>query len=101
MPLIVKGKVEIKTVDQQSSQVGSYTWDSVNNRIVKTEEQKPEQPKIKVQPKQIQIVHKQVVEKETVGPPEHYHQEHHGDLHKFLNTKSDYLKDMIDFDSNK
>lgn len=41
------------------------------------------------------------IEKEIVDPPIHYHIETHGDLHKMLNIKSDYLKDMIDFENNK
>lgn len=100
MPLIVKGEIKIKTVEQkETAQPMQYKWDNVLNRIVPVETPKPEP--VKIQTKPMQIIHKQVIEKEVVEPPSNYHEETHGDLHKMFNKKSDYLRDILDFDSNK
>jgi hypothetical protein len=44
---------------------------------------------------------KQIIEKEIVETPSNYHEEHHGELHKLFNKKSDYLRDILDLDPNK
>jgi hypothetical protein len=100
MSLIVKGQMTVKTVESNSPSVGSYKWDPELKRIVKVEEPKKITQPVK-EPKNIQVIHKQVVQKETVEPPSHYHHETHGELEKLINTKSDYLKDMLDFENNK
>ena len=103
MPIILKGQMTVKTVEQDAPPPGSYKWDPELKKIVKIEEPKPVQ-EIKQpvkEPKKIQVIHRQVVQKETVEPPSHYHHETHGDLQKLINTKSDYLKDMLDFENNK
>lgn len=99
MPLIVKGEIVIKTVEEKVSQPMQYRWDNIRNKIVPNEEPKPEP--VKVQSKPMQIIHRQVTEKEIVETPSHYHEEVHGELHKLFNKKSDYLRDILDFDSNK
>jgi len=99
MPIIVKGEVVIKTVEEKVSQPMQFKWDSKLNRIVPNEEPKPEP--VKIQPKPMQVIHKKVVEKQIVEPPSHYHEETHGELQKLFNKKSDYLRDILDFDSNK
>lgn len=105
MPIILKGKMEVKTVEQkQTAQPMRYKWDSNLRKIVPVEEPLPkeEEPvKHEVKQKPIQIIHKQVVQKETVEPPSHYVNQVHGDLEKKINTKSDYLRDMLDFENNK
>jgi hypothetical protein len=100
MPLILKGSMTVKTVESDSPSAGSYRWDPETKKIVKVEEPKPIEQSVK-EPKKIQVIHRQVVQKETVEPPSHYHHETHGDLQKLINTKSDYLKDMLDFENNK
>jgi len=99
MPIIVKGEVVIKTVEEKVSQPMQFKWDNIRNKIVPNEEPKPEP--VKIQPKPVKIIHKQVVEKEIVEPPSNYHEETHGELQKLFNKKSDYLRDILDFDSNK
>jgi len=100
MPLIVRGEIKIKTVEQkETAQPMQYKWDNDLKRIVPVELPKPEP--VKIQPKPMQIIHKQVIEKEIVETPSLYHEETHGDLHKLFNKKSDYLRDILDFDSNK
>ena len=73
MPLIVKG--EFKTVEQQTP---------------------PVKPVKIVEP----VVRKEVVA-ETTEQPSNYHHDIDGDLHKLINKNSDYLKDMLNFQSNK
>lgn len=105
MPIIVKGQMSVKTVEQNTPQAGTYRWDPIERKIVKVEEPKLEaKQEVKqpvVEPKKIQVIHRQVVQKETVEPPSHYVNQVHGDLEKKINTKSDYLRDMLDFENNK
>lgn len=101
MPIIVKGQMSVKTVEQNTPQAGTYRWDPIERKIVKVEEPKTEANQSVVEPKKIQVIHKQVVQKETVEPPSHYVNQVHGDLEKKINTKSDYLRDMLDFENNK
>lgn len=97
MPIVVKGEIVIKTVEEKVSQPMQFKWDSNLRKIVPNEQ--PEA--VKIQPKPMQVIHKKVVEKEIVEPPSNYHEEVHGELHKLFNKKSDYLRDILDFDSNK
>lgn len=95
MPIIVRGEIKVGKVEQNSAQPVNYKWDNKLNRIVPVEEIKPEQPK------PVKVIHKQVIEKEIVETPSLYHEETHGELHKLFNKKSDYLRDILDLDSNK
>lgn len=100
MPIIVKGSMGVKTVEEKEApQPMRYKWDSNLRKIIPVEEPKPEP--VKVEPKPMKIIHRQVIQKETVEPPSHYHEETHGELQKLFNKKSDYLRDILDFDSNK
>lgn len=48
------------------------------------------------------VRNEQPIKNETnVETPSHYHEEVHGELHKLFNKKSDYLRDILDFESNK
>ena len=49
---------------------------------------------------ELEIIH----EKQTNSEKEqtsHYIEEHHAELHKLINIKSDYLKDILDLEINK
>jgi hypothetical protein len=76
MPLIVKGETIVTSVEKKPS---------------------PPVKVVKVEP----VVVRQEVKETVVELPSHYHHEVDGDLHKLINKKSDYLVDMLDFDSNK
>lgn len=101
MPLIIKGEINLEKVEQKTpAQLVTHRWDNKLNRIVPVEENKPEPVVVKPEPVK-PIIKRQVVEKEIVETPSHYHEEVHGELHKLFNKKSDYLRDILDFDSNK
>jgi hypothetical protein len=59
-----------------------------------TIEKKKEEPKVLPSENSFTTIKRNIIEKpeETVS---HYHHEKHGDLHKLINKKSDYLKDML------
>jgi len=92
MPIIVKGEMIFKEVEKKPTpQPMTFKWNDIVNRNVPVEQPKPEPVKIQ----------RQVVEKEIIETPSNYHEEFHGELHKLFNKKSDYLRDILDFDSNK
>lgn len=78
MPIIIKGELVTNSVEEKPTpQPVHVKW----NDIVRNE---------------------QPIKNETnVETPSHYHEEVHGELHKLFNKKSDYLRDILDFDSNK
>jgi hypothetical protein len=89
MPIIIKGDLVTKPVEEKPTpQPLGLRW----NDIVRNEQSKSEP---------VKLVRRQVVEKEIVETPSHYHEEVHGELHKLFNKKSDYLRDILDFESNK
>lgn len=81
MPLIVKGSinglVQEKKVDNPPPSPAKVTdWNSLKQTFIKEEKIQPE-----------------IIKKE---PSSNYHVEKHGELEKMFNTKSDYLKDILD-----
>lgn len=56
-------------------------------------------PPTKIEP--VPVVVRNVQPQETNEQPSNYHHDIDGDLHKLINKKSEYLKDMLDFDPNK
>jgi|DEB19_MinimDraft_3_1074340.scaffolds.fasta_scaffold106299_2 hypothetical protein len=94
MPIIIKGDLVTKPVEEKPTpQPLNLRWNDIINRPVPNEQPKSEPVK--------PIIKRQVVEKEIVETPSHYHEETHGELQKLFNKKSDYLRDILDFDSNK
>jgi len=89
MSVIIKGQLVTNSVEEKPTpQPLGLRW----NDIVRNEQSKSEP---------VKVVRRQVVEKEIVETPSHYHEETHGELQKLFNKKSDYLRDILDFDSNK
>lgn len=95
MPIIIKGEIVHKELEQKTAPTPVIgKWDSLSRSFVKTEEK---EKKI-IEPIQ---VHKEVFVKQEETSVSHYHEEKHGELHKLFNKKSDYLRDILDLDSNK
>lgn len=100
MPIIMKGDMVVNNkVEPTQALPKKVIWDNTNKRLIEINEQ-PEPLKnneTNYEPRAIARKDSQVIEE-----PEHimedvprYHEEHHGDLHKLYNTKSDYLSDML------
>ena len=88
MPIILKNAVvnSEELVKQQASLAESklnYKWDHKSKQLIINE-----QPKKKVVPEIKKI-------EEPPVAVEKYKHIHEGGLHKLVNTKSDYLKDML------
>lgn len=87
MPLIVgkhiekKPEVEDKPVPPPPVE---YKWNTEERRMVRVKEPIETAPAVPV-----------------VEITSTYHHQVDGDLHKLINKKSEYLKDMLDFESNK
>jgi hypothetical protein len=103
MPIILKNPVVNKP--QEKSE---YIWDRESRKLIKKNEEKI------VEVKQEPISYKQnrqfvnnidpVYKRETPSKgtnkhPDHYIKVEDGSLHKFYNTKSQYLKDMAALDN--
>lgn len=103
MPIVVKGDFIINNAVEQKEapQPETFKWDSASKKLVKTEQQTTEPEKRPTPKAMFTQVHKHVVHKETTEQPSHYVVEDHGELQKLFNTKSDYLKDVLDLQSDK
>lgn len=102
MPIIIKGSFEILGKAEQTPPTTTY-WDPVARRFVKPEPmvEEPvviepvfqEEPTIELEP----VV--ETVEETVKVTPSIYHEKRNGDLHRLFNTKSDYLRDMVDINT--
>lgn len=102
MPIILKNAVvnSEELVKQQASLAESrskYKWDNNTKQLILNEQPKKvvnEQPNrvVKEQPKKIVKEIKKIEEPPVVDRYKHIEE---GGLHKLVNTKSDYLKDML------